>query len=1108
MFLDLDRQVLFKVSDKYVSVWLTLGRKKHFCRKLRAENNVWCFGSKPFRSYQRGFSSEFKPFLDIFSIIRSFCSSLSTVFIHLKAILNPRNHSIVASLLIDITTLLVELKDPFNWTPFNLVKFVARVFSLVLRLTSYSRFVSESLFDVSSFDALCVALAIFDIPEFILKKVKLLSIFTTKKIFDNSNIFITCFETIISFITDLFEYYFPNDLYVLPLLQYPKNFLCGYRYLKTLEKLYMKYVQNPQVMFDRLFRDEVNALGAEMKTSRYFLDSVLSPHSKSLNSMYNTFTSVILKQASTFDTSSRVEPICIVLEGPAGCGKSTLMNSLVSFLSSQNLSVYTHSCVPANIGKDFYDDYLNQDVFVMDDVGQQSVSQWRQIINFVSPVKHPLECAAAELKNTKFFSSKVIIVTTNHFSDLHGFTKDDAIAEPQALFRRCHVINFNEVKKGPQGPTGSVFYSKFSHVTERWHKKEFPPELGSLSLPCSSPIEKRNETVAWVVSLIALLRKKSKANSDTMNADQSQEIKDLINAQNPFLLHDLENAFSSESDFLTLSMLGDFSQAWLDYFYSTCKMFLDRLTETVSELLSFSKQSNDTESKSWFSKKEPDVLDKNLSVFCVASLGILLVSICYFSFFKSHVPEEGELEFKQSVIKEWREAMKSSTNTLNSSPLFYSQTLSTRVVAIQDRMRLVELQDDDGNFNMFQGLVSGRFILTQYHAYKSQKGVVNVFKTWNDSLNRKYELNGCPFSVCYENADIDLAIIRLEGSLPQYKNSVNLLIGDLSRKFSKNLSFVNCEAIVDLTGSFKLSDSSYTISNLKKNIIIQPGQTIQYGISSSGLCGSLIIDNDYGLVGMHIAGNGSLGCAMLYSRKILEEISEILGKESAQYDVHPVKIQSQFSGARYYADEGIIAPPKKSHLVPTCLFEELTPHASKEGLKCPPNLSVFGHKTLETLALKSYKPVPLLPNDEIEFGKKCLRTFMTTFHDISDKEVIRGNEHINSLNMDSVNGVGYEKDKNLYINSEEGVCTDLFRERLDDFVRRCNNDDLCIKDLLFYETLKDELRPVEKANKPRCFRIGPLHHVFFVEEVFRKSHGPHKGKYVGEWCGDRYESLS
>jgi len=114
---------------------------------------------------------------------------------------------------------------------------------------------------------------------------------------------------------------------------------------------------------------------------------------------------------SNLDTS-RQEPNLFVFEGPPNVGKSIFLNQVVSSLG---WSCYGHLVPDVNEGRDFYDSYNNEDVFFMDDVGQKGVSQWRTMINMVSSVKLPLDCAEAKLKDTKFFNSHTILATTNSF---------------------------------------------------------------------------------------------------------------------------------------------------------------------------------------------------------------------------------------------------------------------------------------------------------------------------------------------------------------------------------------------------------------------------------------------------------------------------------------------------------------------------------------------------------------------------------------------------------------------------------------------------------------------------------------------------------------------
>jgi hypothetical protein len=150
--------------------------------------------------------------------------------------------------------------------------------------------------------------------------------------------------------------------------------------------------------------------------------------------------------------------------------------------------------------------------------------------------------------------------------------------------------------------------------------------------------------------------------------------------------------------------------------------------------------------------------------------------------------------------------------------------------------------------------------------------------------------------------------------------------------------------------------------------------------------------------------------------------------------------------------------------------------------KVPPNFQTFGSKTLFKISAKSFAPIPTIPQEEIDFAKKCISTFFIKYDQISDHEVIKGNFDLSPLNKDSVNGFGYEKDKDLYIDFANGTPTPNFQKFLEEFMERARKDDLTIKDVLFYEAMKDELRPIAKKDKPRSFRVAPLHHTYLVKK--------------------------
>jgi hypothetical protein len=181
-------------------------------------------------------------------------------------------------------------------------------------------------------------------------------------------------------------------------------------------------------------------------------------------------------------------------------------------------------------------------------------------------------------------------------------------------------------------------------------------------------------------------------------------------------------------------------------------------------------------------------------------------------------------------------------------------------------------------------------------------------------------------------------------------------------------------------------------------------------------------------------------------------------------------------------------PLRKTSLAKTELYDVLEEEIEEVGEKKPPNFNVYGGKTLSTLAAKSFKPIPYIDYKAIEFGKKCINQYLTKFSDLTDREVIKGDKEfeLSSLNKDSVNGFGYERDKKEYIDFSTGSVTPQFQNILEDFRSKCRNDSIEVRDLLFYEAMKDELRPLEKIDKPRTFRVAPLHHTFLVKKLLGK----------------------
>jgi len=1094
-FLDYTRHILFLVSRKRMTNWLEC-KYKNYSFNFIQRTDYKCTIVKP-KMITQGLLD---PMYQIYAAISNTSKFLG------KVAKNYNNPHIVAWML-DVLTLTMELNDPFFWRPISMLKFLTRIYSAVMRFSEFKKSVNssmvvQSLEDITSVDHILLILACYGLPDKIMKGIRQISCFTNKKILDSPNILMDLIQKFLEIVFDLLTWLKETlnlefVTILIDLLSKPLNFVKGVKLTKDLSRVTIEFQKNNQLIFDPAFRLLVRETYKALKENAYIQTLLVNPNYKLYLQQYNSL-GLMNKMACNFETSARNEPVCIVFEGTAGKGKSMILNKTVDYLTKKNYSVYNHTCPTIDAGKDFYDDYVNQDVFVMDDVGQQGVSQWRQIINFVSPVKFPLDCASVDLKNTKFFDSKLLLVTANKFSNLKGFTKSDCIAEPEALFRRCHVLNFDECDFDKGAMVGKIKYKKYDYRNHVWTTSFIGPQA-DCTLPNECIIESINKTVAWVYALTTFCLRKQ----DQMfrNNELTEGDINLIDNQVNFLngvepvQDNFVDALENQS---STSFLSEITEGSLDifkeYFFSIKDQFVDKTLSIYEKLRSH--------------LESTDVLSTVLTG-VLQGLGSVLVTyaikqICNFFIGDREVSSLSCNTYREESVKSWQKTqaeftrntvpMKNSDgtccDTLNDI-IVENEKINTRISSLKSRMRVIELISADGYKNTSQGIVSGRRVIVQCHSYNSLTGVANLYKNWQCFSNNSYECNNIPYKVIKEWPEYDMAIVEIQLTIPIYKDATHALFSkDLDTDAQlkpHHLFFVNAESTLSLDNNFTVNEDSFQVQNpiLKKSYTVLSGTGIRYSLTSSGLCGSLLVDSEFGLCGLHVAGNSEKGFAFVLPKRVLKELKTFLVYTDSQHLEIKENNVPDYSGIKLFNDAFQSKRPLvSSSLNKSELYEGLTLEVETYGEKLPPNFLSFGSKTLERIAEKSLKPIPHIPQAAIDFGKKCIKQFFVHFKDLTNQETIQGikEEDLSKLNKDSVNGYGYSKNKEEYLNFETGEITPKFEDILVKFENNCIADTLGIEDLLFYEAFKDELRMKEKVDKPRSFRVAPLHHTFMVKK--------------------------
>lgn len=413
-----------------------------------------------------------------------------------------------AMFLFDVMRMILDIRE--GWmTPIKVISTLMSMYSIYNRFSKIRAAFRPQVYFLNdiTFDSVVLMLSAIGIPKSIMDAIKTFTELTGRKLF-NSNMIMT----IITLFYDITKNFLSWMTKTIPSLNGMTEFfeitvdylfstIVCYNKIKEVVALYSRYVSDASVIMDPKFRVDCETLHDKLIKDQNFREYVDNSDNKHFKLTWDGFCNNLMKYIKNFDVSRRDEPICIVLEGAPGSGKSVLMNNIVEYLVRKNKSVYVHTVPPTMGGKDFYDDYENQDVFVMDDVGQQGVSQWRTIINFVAPIKYPLECAEAKKKNTKFFNSKYIIVTTNKFTELSSFTSSDCIAEPGALFRRAHVLKVTKGESPSGKHTNDIKYYKYDYKDTNTFKNEFLYHNKTDSYPTSQEGLNTKESLIYVMSI-------------------------------------------------------------------------------------------------------------------------------------------------------------------------------------------------------------------------------------------------------------------------------------------------------------------------------------------------------------------------------------------------------------------------------------------------------------------------------------------------------------------------------------------------------------------------------------------------------------------------------
>jgi len=974
-------------------------------------------------------------------------------------------------ILLQVVSIFLRLKS-MSESGINMNDIIAIIIDLYSATTScLDKFKPQML------EELCLSTVSMFLPKTLFEIIKRMNVFSSAKLCDD----ITGIHQLVSliikavcFILDLL----PNSNFLISI----KNYLMKLGDFSTHSQLYqMSKIINEDKLGEKItkisFRTKIKDFHSKIKHEVF---RQWSRKSAAVLAVYLDFLKLI-KRIEAFEQCSRQEPIGIIFQGPPGCGKSRAMNAVVQACP---WSKYVHIVKDVNDGKDFYDMYENETIFYMDDVGQQGISQWRSFINMISEVKYPLDCARAENKDTKFFNSEIILATTNEFMNLSGLVRTDGIRELPALWRRCVVLDFSKVKfageysgvacwKSYNLENGTFFEGFPSHFR---NESEFEGIKQSFNF---SKVSGDLEFYSWVCSVIKAFRDVNKKRLVSNNLTESQL--DLIRENCGF---NSEGIFEWSFTNSGIKPATD-SVLWQDEISDECDEDIDvevlnqKLRALRDELGDGKTEPRNPvfafieDAAAWLIKRINSTLDAilNNDEFLSIAIYVCLIAVVFVMRFTIE-----SIFNKRSKVNE-----KNTNFSIESqmSNLFNTSDMGTYHKSLVSNMREVTvLNENDSKIHVI-GLLSGHFVLLPSHAVLTPENVkLTVFK---DKVKNHVIYDKLRVDVVFLKRDEDVCVVKLPRNLPTVFRKIASFGNNKDGNFTMLTPFGKYDSC-RVHNIDPVAPIVYEIPLLRNYEVSVSGSNFMYDIHGVGLCGAIICNN-FGILGMHVAGNekSGLGLAIRWCDKTRESINCIFQNDNENLPFEMSDKPFENVSVLKLGESLNVSVGSKSNLVTTPLFG-LYPVT-----RFPANLVKYGRCTVKDIAKKSFQPTVNVSNSDLAFGKKVMRRFLqnSVYRKLTENEIVSGTDLLAGLNKESSNGYGCEKDKEVYVDFENKILKSTFRLELEKFEKDFNNQGIIDwKKLVWCEALKDELRNEEKEGVPRSFRVGTIHHQVLMKKYF------------------------
>jgi len=747
-----------------------------------------------------------------------------------------------------------------------------------------------------------------------------------------------------------------------------------------------------------------------------------------------------VKQIEYAINTRRVEPVFYLLWGLPGTGKSNLMMMMEQRLK-QNHSTYIHTTHADQ--KNFHDAYNGEFCYLVDDIGQRGVYQYADIINMVSSAQYTLDCAAVENKDMKRFTSRVMMATTNNI-DLR-ITPVDPIQDLEALYRRIQLVDFSQMQfdKVTGEYKGSLAIKRRDTTKSMWvrvHTLEFTPPLGVDCEPEEYIFRQWYEVI---------------------KEDTRKRMDDYVRATAP-----VKGAYPSlEGEGLyerVCALASKCSDSVAFTWYSGIDMFVDFFAECIDYRVV---------DKWW-------LIFVSLFVGAMAYLGVRWrkPKVVVRKDENLNLQSKGKRKYyKSSVVdKSTRSVYRGEGDLEQYFKHANSESISPQLDVFRKNSVVVKVVEEDGaDVGTSTALMSGRHFSTVRHILPS----LDSKKTYYVKVytHDKIVYDGICAKVVYMSDRDDLAIFALQRTVPILFKVIPKVTS------SSNVDAFLCPpAGVVSVGKVSLADFRTSYKCASGFVGSVDENDAEYSIRGDGLCGSSLVNREGFVFGHHVAGNPALGrgYSRIFSRASFDVFKQFMFSDKG---VYIPQRDEKFGNAGVVVDENVfVMNPKETTIVPSDVYEIFP------VLRVPANLRPAGRDSTLEMALPAMEDTAHVDMKSLKWAKDALSALIPSdFRKVSAFEAANGVNGNGKIDLTTSAGYAFPGKKSVYFDKDEDGSLHA-NAQLNAAIAKLRRD--IVDDVYDFKSyhkdcLKDELRNVEKKDKPRLFAAAPLD-VFMLEREY------------------------